>query len=142
MDRIDALRISGCVCIIADEGYGYYWKGFAICPACTDSAAHGSGAIMSEDTDDLVRAVTELIGNIRRVKNVAAMARPGGPRSKETKKLIGEMSRALRRHRKKLEASLLRHDCTEDQRRLATEHIQLILLAEAEAESASTEVAN
>ncbi len=97
---------------------------------------------MSEETDDLVRAVTELIGNIRRVKNVAAMARPGGPRSKETKKLIGEMSRALRRHRKKLETSLLRHDCTENQRRLATEHIQLIMLAEAEVESESAEAAN
>lgn len=87
---------------------------------------------MSEETDELVRAVTELIGNIRTAKNVAAIARPGGPRAKETKKLIGEMSRALRRHRKKLEKSLKCEDCTEDQRRLTMEHIQLIILAEAE----------
>jgi hypothetical protein len=29
---------------------------------------------MSEETDELVRAVTELIGNIRCAKNVAAIA--------------------------------------------------------------------
>jgi len=87
---------------------------------------------MSEETDELVRAVTELIGNIRSAKNVAAIARPGGPRAKETKKLIDRMSRALRRHRKTLEATLQREACTDDQRRLMTEHIQLIILAEAE----------
>jgi hypothetical protein len=87
---------------------------------------------MSEEPDDLVRAVTELIGNIRCAKNVAAIARPGGPRAKETKKLIDGMSRALRRHRKMLEATLQREDCTDDQRRLVTEHIQLIMLAQAE----------
>jgi hypothetical protein len=87
---------------------------------------------MSEETDELVRAVTELIGNIRCAKNVAAIARPGGPRAKQTKKLIDGMSRALRRHRKLLEATLKREDCTEDQVRLVTEHIQLIMLAEAE----------
>jgi hypothetical protein len=85
-----------------------------------------------EETDELVRAVTELIGNIRTAKNVAAIARPGGPRAKETKKLIDGMARQLRRYRKKLEAFLRDHECTEDQRRLATEHIQLIMLAEAE----------
>jgi hypothetical protein len=69
---------------------------------------------MSEETDELVRAVTELIGNIRCAKNVAAIARPGGPRAKETKKLIDAMS------------------CTDDQRRLVTEQIQLVMLAEAE----------
>lgn len=87
---------------------------------------------MSEETDELVRAVTELIGNIRCAKNVAAIARPGGPRAKETKKLIDAMSRALRRHRKTLEATLKRADCTDDQRRLVTEQIQLVMLAEAE----------
>jgi hypothetical protein len=88
--------------------------------------------VMSEQTDELVRAVTELIGNIRCAKNVAAIARPGGPRAKETKKLIDRLSRALRRHRKALEATLTRGECTDDQRRLVTEHIQLIMLAEAE----------
>jgi hypothetical protein len=88
--------------------------------------------VMSEETDELVRAVTELIGNIRCAKNVAAIARPGGPRAKETKKLIDRMSRALRRHRKTLEATLKREDCTDDQRLLVTEHIQLVMLAEAE----------
>jgi hypothetical protein len=88
--------------------------------------------VMIEETEDLMRAVTELIGNIRCAKNVAAIARPGGPRAKETKKLIDAMSRALRRQRKALEASLQRADCTDDQRRLVTEHIQLIMLAEAE----------
>jgi hypothetical protein len=88
--------------------------------------------VMSEESDELVRAVTELICNIRCAKNVAAIARPGGPRAKETKKLIDGMSRALRRHRKTLEATLKREDCTDDQRRLVTEHIQLIMLAEAE----------
>ena len=87
---------------------------------------------MSEETDELVRAVTELIGNIRTAKNVAAIARPGGPRAKETKKLIVGMSRALRRHREALEATLKNEACTDDQRRLVTEHIQLIILAEAE----------
>jgi hypothetical protein len=87
---------------------------------------------MSEETDELVRSVTELIGNIRNLKNVAAIARPGGPRAKETKKLIDDMARQLRRYRKKLETVLRQHECTEDQRRLATEHIQLIMLAEAE----------
>jgi hypothetical protein len=87
---------------------------------------------MSEETDELVRAVTELIGNIRCAKNVAAIARPGGPRAKETKKLIDRMSRALRRHRKTLEATLKREDCTDDQRLLVTEHLQLVMLAEAE----------
>jgi hypothetical protein len=87
---------------------------------------------MSEQTDELVRAVTELIANIRCAKNVAAIARPGGPRAKETKKLIDAMSRALRRHRKTLEATLKREDCTDDQRRLVTEQIQLVMLAEAE----------
>jgi hypothetical protein len=87
---------------------------------------------MSEETDELVRAVTELIGNIRCAKNVGAIARPGGPRAKETKKLIDGMGRALRRHRKTLEATLKRADCTDEQRRLVTEHIQLIMLAQAE----------
>jgi hypothetical protein len=87
---------------------------------------------MGEETDELVRAVIELIGNIRCAKNVAAIARPGGPRAKETKKLIDGMSRALRRHRKALEATLKGEACTADQRRLVTEHIQLIMLAEAE----------
>jgi hypothetical protein len=87
---------------------------------------------MSDETDELVRAVTELIGNIRCAKNVAAIARPGGPRAKETKKLIDRMSRALRRHRKTLEATLKREDCTDDQRLLVTEHLQLVMLAEAE----------
>jgi hypothetical protein len=87
---------------------------------------------MSDETEELIRAVTELIGNIRSAKNVGAIARPGGPRAKETKKLIDGMRRALRRHRKMLEATLGREDCTDDRRRLATEHIQLIMLAEAE----------
>lgn len=87
---------------------------------------------MSDETDELIRAVTELISNIRSAKNVGAIARPGGPRAKETKRLIDGMSRALRRHRKMLEATLKREDCTDDQRRLATQHIQLIMLAEAE----------
>jgi hypothetical protein len=88
--------------------------------------------VMSEETDELVRAVTELIGNIRCAKNVAAIARRGGPRAKETEKLIAGMSRALRRHRKTLEATLKREDCTDEQRRAVTEHIQLIILAEHE----------
>ena len=58
-------------------------------------------------------------------------------RPPETKKLIGEMSRALRRHRKKLEGSLKREDCTEDQRRITTAHIQLIMLAEAEVDGST-----
>lgn len=87
---------------------------------------------MSEQTDELVRAVTELIGNIRRLKNVAAVARPGGTRAKETKKLLDDIARRLRRYRKKVEAGLRDHDCTEAQRRLAAEHVQLIMLAEAE----------
>jgi len=87
---------------------------------------------MTQETDELVRAVTELIGNIRRLKNVAAIARPGGPRAKETKKLLDDMARRLRRYRKKVETDLQQHECTEAQRRLAAEHIQLIMLAEAE----------
>jgi len=95
---------------------------------------------MDDETAELIRAVTELIGNIRCAKNVGAIARPGGPRAKETKKLIDGMSRALRRHRKMLEATLMHKDCTEDQRRLATEHIQLIMLAEAEVDGTAPAV--
>ena len=87
---------------------------------------------MSEETDELMRAVTELIGNIRTLKNVAALARPGSPRAKEFKKLIDDIARRLRRYRKKVETDLRQHECTEAQRRLAAEHIQLIMLAEAE----------
>ena len=87
---------------------------------------------MTQETDELVRAVTELIGNIRRLKNVAAIARPGGPRAKETKKLLDDMARRLWRYRKKVETDLQQHECTEARRRLAAEHIQLIMLAEAE----------
>jgi hypothetical protein len=87
---------------------------------------------VNDETAELIRAVTELIGNIRSLKNVAAVARPGGPRAKETKKIIADMARQLRRYRRKLEAGLREDECTEEQRRLATEHIQLIMLAEAE----------
>jgi len=42
--------------------------------------------------------------------------------------------------RNKLEASPKREDCTEDRRRITTAHIQLIMLAEAEADGTAPAV--
>ena len=42
--------------------------------------------------------------------------------------------------RKKFEVSLKREDCTDDQRRITTAHIQLIMLAEAEADGTAPAV--
>jgi hypothetical protein len=96
--------------------------------------------VMIDETDELARAITELIGNMRKVKDAVRAAQPGSARALETRQLIDEMARELRRHRKSLERRLRRHPWPEDQRRIAIEQISLIRLAEAEVDGTAPEV--
>jgi hypothetical protein len=89
---------------------------------------------MNDETDELSRAVAVLIGNMRKLKDIAAQAQPGTARALETKKLIREMARKLRSCRKELEKKLHGYSWPEDQRRIAIEQIELIRAAEMEAD--------
>jgi hypothetical protein len=89
---------------------------------------------MNDETDELSRAVAVLIGNMRKLKDIAAQAQPGTARALQARKAIDEMARDLRRHRKKMEKKLRQHPWPEDQRRIAIEQIELIRVAEMEAD--------
>jgi hypothetical protein len=102
-------------------------------PPSTKPPSKNTDVAMNDETDELSRAVAVLIGNIGKLKDIAAQAQPGTARALETRKLIGEMARDLRRHRKEMEKKLRRHPYPEDQRRIAIEQIELIRAAEIEA---------